>query len=310
MIRSLRALRDDLVVVLPPWVVARIVVVVALALSRFLFNEIGAGARPVQLGDGLLGWDADWNAHIAGGGYEAVGEGGLRFFPLVPLLARWLAVPFLGNTKLALLVLANVSAFAFMVLLRRLALRETGDARLAARTVWFSALWPAAFVLVMGYAEATFLVLAVGFFLAVRSRRWAWAIPLGLLAGLTRPFGALLVLPAVVEAWRWWRSSASRERVLQVAATIAAPVGSVLYLWWVQIAWGDFFLPFRLQSDPARQGSFRDPASSLVDAGRDLVSGDRFGSGLHLVWALLLIALLVVVAVRLQIGRASCRERV
>jgi hypothetical protein len=37
----------------------------------------------------------------------------------------------------------------------------------------------------------------------------------------------------------------------------------------------------------------------MIDAGRDLFDGDRFGSGLHLLWALLFIGLLVVVARRL-----------
>jgi hypothetical protein len=42
-----------------------------------------------------------------------------------------------------------------------------------------------------------------------------------------------------------------------------------------------------------------DPVTRLVRAAGDLVHGDRFGSGLHLVWALVFLALLVVVARRL-----------
>ena len=47
------------------------------------------------------------------------------------------------------------------------------------------------------------------------------------------------------------------------------------------------------------RGDFVDPVSRLVDAAGDLFGGDQFGSGLHLVWALVFLALLVVVARRL-----------
>jgi len=41
---------EDVAPAVAPWIVARVVVVAALGLSRYLFNEIGSGRRPVQLG--------------------------------------------------------------------------------------------------------------------------------------------------------------------------------------------------------------------------------------------------------------------
>ena len=75
----------------------------------------------------------------------------------------------------------------------RLALRETGDPGTARRAAWFAALFPAAAVLVLGYAEATAMMLGVVVFLGLRSRRFGWAIGAGFLAGLCRPVGVLLV---------------------------------------------------------------------------------------------------------------------
>src|SRR6202035_849948 len=82
--------RRDLRVAVVPWALARVLVVAALALSRHLFDEIGAPPRPVQLGQGLFAWDAAFYRDIAEHGYRTVGEASLRFFPLVPMLARGL----------------------------------------------------------------------------------------------------------------------------------------------------------------------------------------------------------------------------
>ncbi len=85
-------MRRDLRVAVVPWVLARVLVVGALALSRDLFDEIGTPPRPVALGQGLFAWDAAFYRDIAEHGYRAVGEASLRFFPLVPMLTRGLGL--------------------------------------------------------------------------------------------------------------------------------------------------------------------------------------------------------------------------
>jgi hypothetical protein len=58
---------------------------------------------------------------------------------------------------------------------------------------------PAALFLTLGYSESLFLALALASFVLLRRRRWAWAALLCGLAAATRPTGALLVLPYLVE---------------------------------------------------------------------------------------------------------------
>jgi hypothetical protein len=287
-------LRRDLRVAAVPWVVARVLVLGALALSRDLFTKIGAPPRPVALGQGLFAWDAAFYRDIAEHGYRAVGEVSLRFFPLVPLLARGLGWVFLGHTAFALIVLANGSALAFGALLHRLALRETGDVGIARRAAWFAALFPAATVLVLGYAEATAMMLGAVVFLGLRSRRFAWAAGAGFLAGLCRPVGVLLVIPAAVEAARDWGTTSAKERMARVSAVVAPVAGALVYLAWVGAEFGDFWKPISLQSKATLRGGFQDPVTRTIDAVGDLVGGDRFGSGLHFLWALAFAALLVV----------------
>lgn len=281
-----------------PWALARILVVASLALSRHVFDQLGAPPRPPALGQGLFAWDGAFYRAIAEHGYRAVGEGSLRFFPLVPILSRGLGWVLFGHTAAALLVIANGSALLFGALLHRLARRETADARLARRAAWFGALFPAAVVLVMGYAEATAMVLGVIVFLGLRSRRFGWAAVAGFLAGLCRPVGVLLVVPAAVEAARGWRDASGRERASRVSAVVAPVIGAVVYLAWVGVEFGDSWKPISLQNRATLRGGFQDPVTRTIDAVRDLVGGDRFGSGLHIVWAALFAALLVVLVRR------------
>src|SRR5262249_8961069 len=75
-------------------VAARVVVVAALALVRFVAHNLpghvpGHGGVPVRT-TGLLGWDAGWYENIAEHGYHGAGPDSLRFFPLFPLVGRFL----------------------------------------------------------------------------------------------------------------------------------------------------------------------------------------------------------------------------
>jgi hypothetical protein len=283
-------------VVLPPWLIARFAVGGSLALVRHVLTQLHVVPRPVQAGQGLLAWDAAFYADIARGGYDAVPRAGLRFFPLVPLLARGVAVLPGVDTDLALLVVVAVSSLVFLGGVYLLAVRETGDRDLARRAVWFGALAPPAFVLVMGYAEATLMALAVVTALAVRNQRYAVAAVCGFLAGLTRPVGALLAVFVVVEVAMTWRTASPRGgRALRVVSVVAPVAGLFTYLLWVQrrVHQGLFYA-LHIQENAQRRGKSVNPFTNLVDTTRELFSGDRFGSGLHAITAFVLIVLLVV----------------
>jgi hypothetical protein len=264
-----------------------------------VFDEVGRGDRPVQLGQGLFAWDGAFYRTIAEHGYDALPRAALRFFPLVPLVARGMGTLLAGNDALALLLVANASALVFGALVHRVTVLEVGDRDAAGRAAWFAALFPAATALVMGYADATALALAAGVFLALRTDRFALAGALGFAAGLTRPLGALLALPALVEALRHRHGLSPRDWTARAAAVAGPPLGLAAFLAWVGATRDDPWLPFSVQQRSSLRGGVVDPVSRLVDAARDLAEGDRFGSGLHLVWALVFLALVVVVARRL-----------
>ena len=278
-----------------PWLAARVVVGAALAVARQLASgDHVSAAAAGRIHQGLLGWDAGWYESIAGHGYWGAGHQSLRFFPLFPVLARGLAVlPGLG-VGTALVLVANASALVGTAVVVGLVRRETADDRLARRVAWLICLAPAAFTFVMGYAEGTLLALAAGVFLALRSRHWWWAAALGLAAGLTRPLGALLFIPAAIEAGRGWRTTDQSHRLGRLAAVAGPFVGTGAFLSWVGWRYGGVLTPLRLQEEGVHRGRLTDPLVTLAHDASYLVHGHHLGEGLHLPWVILALVLVVV----------------
>jgi hypothetical protein len=274
------------------WVAARVAVLAALAFARYLVSNLGAEDPAGRPPSGLVGWDASWYLRIIESGYQHLPWESLRFFPLLPLLAKVFS-PVLG-ARVALLLVVNLAALGAGILIERLARHETGDRALAGRAAWFLAFLPPAFVLVMGYAEALLIFFGLALFLALRRQRWGWAAAAGLLAGLCRPLGALLVLPATIEALRDLRRAGPRERVARALAAAAPGTGGLVYLGWSWVAYGDPLRPLRLQQEFDRRGGFENPVTRLVEAARQLLEGADLGSGLHFPWAVGFLVLLVV----------------
>jgi hypothetical protein len=286
-----------------PFVVARVVVLGALGLAHFVVDRTHPAntATVLRVHQGLLGWDAGWYESIARIGYRPLGTQSLRFFPLVPALTHGLAwIPGLGDGP-ALVLLANAAALAATALLYLLARRELGEPARARRTIWILSLLPASFVLVMGYAEAVLLLLAVGCFLALRPRpdrsgarpHFALAAGLVFLAALTRPIGVLLVLAVLAELVRWWTRLGRSERAAGIAALAAPFVGLLAFGAWAHHEVGDWWAPLRVQTQNAHHGGLTDPFTELYHDASGLLH-HHVGTALHVPWVLLALAMLVV----------------
>jgi Mannosyltransferase (PIG-V) len=286
-----------------PYLVARVIVLGALGLAHFIVDRTHPATAGVaaRVHEGLLGWDAGYYKTIARVGYAPLGKEGLRFFPAVPVLTHVVAwFPGLGDGA-ALLVVANVAAFVATALFFVLVRRETASTEVARRAVWFLSLAPAAFVLVMGYAESTLLCLAIGCFLALRPGRsagrsrpnFALAGGLALAAALTRPIGVLLALAVAVELVRWWVRLSRGRRLAGLGATAAPFVGLLGFGLWAQHVVGDLWAPLRVQFESTHHGGISDPFVTLGHDARGLFHG-HVGTALHIPWVLLAVLLLVV----------------
>jgi len=285
-------------VALPGWLTARVVVGGVLLFSRFLYNHLHVHVGGKTLHEGLLAWDGQWYERIARHGYVAIPRTAVRFFPLYPLLGRVLGWVLGGAVDVALLLLANVPALLFAALLVRLVRREGAGDGAAERAAWFVALVPSGFVLVFAYSEAIAGCLAVATFLALRSKRWWWAAAAGFLSGLTRPSGALLAVPALVEAVRGARHLSPGEAARRLAAVAAAPAGVVAYLVWVGARFGHPMLPLDIQQRSWLRGGFLNPAVALWRAGQSAFEGHFGGNGIHFPLLIVGLALVVVVLLR------------
>ena len=108
----------------------------------------------------------------------------IRFFPLLPLLDRGLHDVTALTVGVASLLITNLAALLLGMGIYVLARSEWHDTVLARRAVWLMMLAPPAFVFVMGYSEALFVLLAVAFFTRhIRRGNWWWAGLFGFLAG-------------------------------------------------------------------------------------------------------------------------------
>jgi hypothetical protein len=287
-----------------PWAIARAVVGAAYALSRYRINHgHSINARgAIQTANGLLAFDGTWYRSIAEHGYGPVSSGALRFFPLFPITVRGLHLIVPLSWSLSTVLVANAAAFGAAMALYLLVTRDLHDRLLASRSVWLLCLGPASFVLVFGYAESLFLLLAIGTLWSLRRQSFWWAALFGLLASLTRPIGVLLVLPALVEVVLRWRRGPADRSASSLLAVGAPLLGFLGFCSWSAVHYGDFWAPMRIQEESSHHGGLSDPVVVTTHALNQVLHGHHLGTGLHVAWIALSLVLLVVAFRRLPLS--------
>lgn len=226
------------------------------------FEEARAGwsALPVQHEDGiafkLIGvwerWDGCWYAKIATYGYES--DGSTAFFPLYPLLMRLVAFV-TGDVVVAGMLISFVATVVALWGLHRLVSLDFPEA-VARRAMLLVAIFPSALFLLAPFTEALFLALSVWCLYFARGAAWPAAAALGLLAAITRPVGAFLVLPLLWLAYRELRDRGLRRAAVPVLAAAAPAAGAAAYALYSEVGAG------RSLFDAARiwgSASFRPP---------------------------------------------------
>lgn len=301
--------RDGLVPVAIGWVWARCCVALGWWLSDRLFDVMDNPRAVIGPHSGLLSWDGLFYRDIATGWYDGVPEAGARFFPLFPALGRALAPVLGGHEDWALVLIANVAAFAGALVLWRL-VREVIDGtgptaapmtpgpaqgpvhRLVGtvgdRSAWMVAIAPAAFVLAWAYTEGLALLLVAATLLALHRRAFAMAGLFALASALLRPVGAVLLVPIVVELVR------SRPRPswpAALAAVVGPVVGLIGALGIIAATTGDVWIPLDAQRE--LRGGFQDPVTRVLEPIGELVKGN-FRDTYNLAHMLVLLALFVV----------------
>ena len=270
--RSDRDWRHKLGALLVIFVVTRAVLTVVGLVSRELVP--GPVWRPMPLGVAPLysrfpfldvwgAWDSSWYVSIARAGYQPYAmEGGFAnyaFFPLYPLLSRWVGW-FVGNVFIGGLIVANAALLVASALLYRLVALDDDEAT-AERTVKYLFAAPSAFFLSCMLTESLFLVLVVACFWFARTNRW-WAVGvLGFLTALCRSLGVLVALPML---WIYLQSHGYSLRRLRpdVLWLAGFPAGLAVFMWFSRELTGDALAFSRIQTTVWRH-YLQNPLSAL-----------------------------------------------
>lgn len=157
-------------------------------------------------------WDSGWYLEIARFGYSLerisdlpkfveAGQYNYAFFPLYPLLMRWVGLV-LGSPYIGGLIVSNVCMILACLFLYKLVMDQENDQAVALRAVKYLFLMPAAFVFTGIFSESMFLMLLLGSFYFAAKGRWFWAGTFGFLMGLTRGIGVFMVVPLGLEYLR------------------------------------------------------------------------------------------------------------
>ncbi|NLE51006.1 MAG: hypothetical protein GX613_06320 [Chloroflexi bacterium] len=194
-------------------------------------------------------WDSPRYVAIAREGYrpdDGPVDDRTAFYPIYPLLMRAVhavAIAPLGLDDWTLAgragagyALAGMIVSAGMSLVAALAMYALAWDRRGADAAWRAAFYllvfPSALYMAQVYTEATYLALSLGMLAALYRRRWLIALPLIVLATLTRAVGLFLVLPFVAVWLRdWWNGIQPPRWAL--AGVVAPPLAWLAWNRWI-----------------------------------------------------------------------------
>ncbi|MBI2641227.1 hypothetical protein HYW87_01360, partial [Candidatus Roizmanbacteria bacterium] len=163
-------------------------------LGFFPYKEIIIQYRLPQIFSSLANFDGAHYLLIAKEGYSQYQQ---AFFPLYPLLIRFLAPLFFNNHLLAGLIISNVAfLLGLFVLEKYLALLKFNSRRI----VWallFLLAFPSSFFFGAVYTEGLFFFLFVSSLYFLKRERYFFASIVAFFASLTRLIGVFLLIPFV-----------------------------------------------------------------------------------------------------------------
>ncbi|MEI6533647.1 MAG: hypothetical protein WCO06_07490 [Candidatus Roizmanbacteria bacterium] len=117
------------------------------------------------------------------------------FFPVYPLLIRYLAPIFLNNHMIVALVISYTSLFIALIILKKY-LKEISFS--ASQTFWFIAFlltFPTSYYFGAIYTESVFLLTFVSTLYFLEKKNFAGAMVCAILTALTRLIGIFLIIP-------------------------------------------------------------------------------------------------------------------
>ena len=219
---------------------------------------------------------------IAANGY-AGNDGSVAFFPLYPLMVRWVGIVFDNNLVIAGILVSLACYFAAVYFLYRLVAARYGG-KVAYRTCLYLSIFPTAFYWQAVYSESMFLMLSAACILWSTEARWKLAGLAGLAAALTRSAGFLLIVPMALSYyeqrdWKLRRTDSSAASLLMI------PEGLMVWMAYLSLGFGKPLLFAQVQDQWRRYMAVPTFAlwkslEAAFQGARQLISGQTS----HLYW--------------------------
>lgn len=187
---------------------------------------------------GWANFDGDYYLKIAVYGYQSLTH---SFFPLYPLLAKYLAMPLgteVSNIVVSGLIISNLSFLVSLFVFWKLIRIDYSD-KTAFLSLILLLVFPTSFYFGAMYTESLFLLLTLSAFYAARKRIWFLAGFLGMLASATRVVGILLLPALIVEWFQGAKNRKKQSSIFGPLSLLLIPVGLVLYMFFLQKTTGN-----------------------------------------------------------------------
>ncbi len=250
--------------------------------------------------------------NIAQNGYVSQGDDRLLivFYPLYPLMIRMVSFVF-QDLFVSGLIVSTISLIAACVYLYKLALLEYNDEEIAFNSVKFLLIFPFSFFLGLVFSDGLFLALAIATFYYMRKRKWLLAGLFGGLASLTRNFGILLLIPAVIEylaATGFW-DQLKRNNWKKIFTDfmergfglLFIVIGQMIYLLINKIVTGDWFTFVKYQRENWNNGFSLNIVKNLkvyVESAFTWAPKDAGAMWIPLIFIVLMVVLMAFYALR------------
>lgn len=215
-------------------------------------NFLGGGFKNYLRNPYLLSWanfDGEHYLSVAQVGYKGLEQ---AFFPVYPILIRFLAQPFGVNLyylTIAGLIISNLTFLVSLIFLWKL-IRIDFPKRIAWLTLLTLILFPTSFYFGAVYTESLFLLLIILSFYFGLKNNWQLAAIFGMIASATRVFGVLLLPSLLIEAWQ------KKEWSYKLLWLLLIPLGLGAYLYYSWLTSGDPWIFYHNQPLVGEQHQF------------------------------------------------------
>lgn len=181
-------------------------------------------------------------------GYEG-SQFSQAFFPLYPLLIKLLTIKdqYFVTAELISNIFFLIGIFIFYRLLK-----FDFNEKIAFKSILLLLAFPTAFYFASVYGESLFFTLTVICFFFLRKKRFLEAGFLGALASATRILGLIFIPIFIIEIYLTFRKGKiklwSEEFIKSVISITFIPLGTIMYMWYLKIAFNNPFYFLTSQS--------------------------------------------------------------